>query len=130
MARQFKNQKVRTLRESPGSEVAVMPRAHRKFILALLEACITERIGFYVGPFSPYGSIKLKFWAGDEQVEDFLSKHDDPAAEIARIAEALSGAVIAREVTEYGARLEAQERLRGSEPSQAIPQVSKTRGGP
>lgn len=127
MAKKFANTRTVALRQEEQPKESHLPRVHRKFLLALLEACLCEKVGFYVGPYTPYGSNKIRFYAGDENLEDFISKHDDPAVEVGRVAERLFGAQITREVLTYGASLEAQERSRGSETMESIPRVLKTK---
>lgn len=116
MARTFTKNPTRELRPSQNPQVMQIPVMHQIFLGALLEACVAERIGFYVGKVGTTGSMPVSFYLDDETVKDYLAASDNPGDWIVRVGEVLFGAQVVREVIET-----IRKRLAGS--GQEVPQT-------
>lgn len=121
MATKQSNKKTRSLREFNEETVQQLPRKHRKFLLALLEAAICKGTPFYVSRTYKSGRIAFKFYTEDEVLDSFIEPSDDPAIAVELVADQLYGPRMAKEVLEQGASLEAQEALRAAKRPPANP---------
>jgi len=107
MANYGKAKKTRSRREESVQAEVQLPRKHRKYLLALLEACILEGVPAYIGRQYRDGKLQFKVFTEREIVEDFIRPDDDPTLEIVAMATDTFGERVGKLVSEQGAAYEA-----------------------
>ena len=56
----------------------------------LVQTCITNRIGLYMGTLNTSGGIKLRLYGADENAETYLAHGDDPAEVLCEALDAIN----------------------------------------
>lgn len=107
MANYASKKKTRSLRDDTPQSSVELPRKHRKYILALLEACICEGVPFYVNRVYRDGKLQYKIFTEREIVETFIRPDDDPQSECVNVAADIFTKHVAQLVAEQGAAYEA-----------------------
>lgn len=100
MAKTYKQNPIRELRPSQSPKQMQMPILHQIVVGALIEACIAERVGVYIGKISSTGGLPISLYMDDETLKDYISSHDEPIEWVQRVCDVAFGAQILREVLE------------------------------
>jgi len=119
----------RQLRDKPKRKALEFSAAHDAMFIALLSAAHSENVGVYLGPTTTTGGKKIKFYLGDEIVEDYVAPSDDPLELGAFIADEVFGAQVAKAVMRHVAAVASQDGSGATETAQPKSQVKKLRPG-
>lgn len=117
----------RQLRQKAKRKPLEFTAAHDAMFIALLSAAHSEDVGVYLGPQTTTGGKKIKFYLGDEIVEDYIAPSDDPL-ELGRfIADEVFGAQVAKAVMRHIELAASQEAPGTTETATPKPGARKLR---
>lgn len=117
----------RQLRQKAKRKPLEFSPAHDAMFIALLSAAHSEDVGVYLGPTTTTGGKKIKFYLGDEIVEDYIAPSDDPLELGAFIADEVFGAQVAKTVMRHVELAASQDGPGATETPQPKVQARKLR---